>query len=51
MTYSHFSPLCKDETLKTGDRTKNRHVHNCTSTADTCKNCAKCGKGFKIGKK
>ena len=20
-----------------------------TSTADTCKNCAKCGKGFKIG--
>ena len=21
----------------------------CISTADTCKNCAKCGKGFKIG--
>ena len=21
----------------------------CTSTADTFKNCAKCGKGFKIG--
>ena len=25
-------------------------LHFCAnSTADTCKNCAKCGKGFKIG--
>ena len=25
-------------------------VFSLNSTADTCKNCAKCGKGFKIGK-
>ena len=25
------------------------HVLLLNSTADTCKNCAKCGKGFKIG--
>ena len=26
-------------------------INNYISTADTCKNCPKCGKGFKIGTK
>ena len=26
-----------------------RVPYTTTGTADTCKNCAKCGKGFKIG--
>ena len=28
---------------------KTSTVSSCSSTADTYKNCAKCGKGFKIG--
>ena len=30
-------------------RIHHQYVYNNDSTADTCKNCAKCGKGFKIG--
>ena len=38
----------KSKTLTITARAKKRE-RKITSTADTCKNCAKCGKGFKIG--